>query len=237
MVKFSVVIPLIPQHDRELGGIFFQLNGSREILEEIIICRSESLFSQNQSMARITRLAEKNGISPKFLKFSFVSGKATAGENRNRGWNLASGSHVAFLDADDSYAKNRLEVIRDTLEKSDAKAVVHKFGNHSQKVREGRKESLSFDYIQSNADGIFTVRKSQVSFHCAHLTLETSLRSDYQYSDIFPGEDLELVSRMINNGVRVFYIDHELSSWNRNRSFRYELRRLRKKILPTKFLR
>jgi len=188
-------------------------------------------------MARITRLAEKNGISPKLLKFSFVSGKATAGENRNRGWNLASGSHVAFLDADDSYAKNRLEVIRDTLEKSDAKAVVHKFGNHLQKEGEGKQGSLSFGYIQLNAGGIFTARDSQVSFHCAHLTVATSLRGDYQYSDIFPGEDLELVSQMIKDGVRIFHIDHELSSWNRSRSFRYEFRRLRKRILPTKFLR
>jgi glycosyltransferase involved in cell wall biosynthesis len=235
--KFSVVIPLIPQHDRELARIFKELKNSEENIKEIIICRSETLIGQKRTIESMKRRAEKSGIDPELLRFSFVSGKATAGENRNRGWNLASGSFVAFLDADDSYISNRLEVLGKVLEKSNAKAVLHKYRNSSNGVNQIQDPAFAVERIMLNKAGIFSTKNSQVSFHCAHLTLDTSLRNVYQYTDMFPGEDLELVTRLITDGAEVLHIDYELSSWNRNRSPRYEIRRMRKKILSLKFRR
>lgn len=229
--KFSVVIPLIPQHDREVGRIFSELQSSNNFLEEIIICRSESLFGQNRTKARMKKLATKNGINSDILRFSFVTSKATAGENRNRGWKLASGFYVAFIDADDSYVNNRLELIHGVLMNSVAKAVVHNFGNSSHNETQATKELVESTQVKIDKHGNFIAGKFQVSFQCAHLTLVGSLRDDYQYTDIFPGEDLELVTRMIKDGIDVFHIDNELSNWNRNRSLRYEFRRVRKRIL------
>lgn len=235
MAKYSVVIPLIPQHDREMGRIFHELRQSRELLEEIIICRSESLIAQRRIKKRMLRLAKRSGINSEIVKFSFVSKKATAGENRNRGWNLATGSHVAFMDADDSYATYRLSIIDKFLVSSGGAAAVHNIGEHFQDTLNFEPEMGNVRKIQLDDSGNFSAGGTVVAFHYAHLTLETSLRDKYQYTDIFPGEDLELVKRMTVDGVAISHFGVELSHWNRKRSFRYEIRRLRKRIFSFKF--
>ena len=125
MKNVSVVIPLIPQHDYELRRLFRELTDDASFIREVIVCRSETWkFFSKLTIRRYSKWANEAGLDSEIV-MSQVSEVAADGVNRNRGWKIAKGEFVVFLDADDSYSKHRISAIIKTLQQSGSDMLVH----------------------------------------------------------------------------------------------------------------
>jgi glycosyltransferase involved in cell wall biosynthesis len=229
--KFTVVVPLIPQHDFEVKRILKLLANEQNLIERVIICRSETKDSGRAARNRYKKYAE----SVEFLKeisVDCVKNVARDGTNRNRGWLSADTEFVAFLDADDLYSKNRLSVILESFRNNKADAIVHNYNSTggvssdfeclTAKTSDNSKVVLGKNFQAT--DYLADINGNELKVHFAHITVRNEIKHKLMFTDRFPGADWEFATRLVELGYEMRYIDAELSAWNRKRSARYLLR-------------
>jgi hypothetical protein len=229
--KFTIVIPLIPQHDFEIKRILRTLVSEQDLIKQVIICRSETRDLGKAAKKKYVKAAKSVGFQKDILVDS-VRSVARDGTNRNRGWNNADSEFVAFLDADDLYSKNRLSVILETFRTTEADAVVHNYkssgGSSPDFVTPSAYESESSKVFLGTKDDSsdFLADKSgnALKVHFAHISVRNEIRSSLMFTDRFPGADWEFATSLVALGYEMRYIDAELSAWNRKRSARYLVR-------------
>lgn len=98
---------IIPTHNSEatigraLESVFLQT----QLPIEIIVVDD---FSNDATISIVDQIREVTPVLPiKLIRLQENQGPATA---RNTGWNMATGTYVAFLDADDSWDPRKLEI-------------------------------------------------------------------------------------------------------------------------------
>ena len=241
MSKFSIVIPLIPAHDRELKRLFNVLACEVELIKEVIICRSETKSKEHEKRIKFfQKLAKRSRLDVPII-FSPVSGVARDGTNRNRGWDLSSGKYVAFIDADDLYSKNRLTILDKIFEQYGFQAVIHNYSETGEVVSPLTLLAQNIDAHQvvfpKSVDtedlkvSLRSEKSGSIRIHHAHLTLVNDKSITARYKDIFPGADTEFCKRLVVNNKKVGYVDLQLSSWNRRRNLRYKIRLVKHRLL------
>jgi hypothetical protein len=139
---------------------------------------------------------------------------------------------VAFLDADDLYAKNRLSIVLESFRNNEADAIVHNYnssGGVSSDFECLTAKDLSVSKVvlgknfQAN-DHLADLNGNELKVHFAHITVRNEIKNKLMFTDRFPGADWEFATSLVKLGFEMRYIDAELSAWNRNRSARYLVR-------------
>ena len=241
MEKVSVVIPLIPQHDSELLRIFKEISNESEIISEVIICRSETIgIFSNYTLRRYIKWAHAAGLTSKII-LSSIKDSAPDGVNRNRGWEIATGNYVVFLDADDSYARNRISSVISTMKHNNYDLFLHNYALEEESLAEVlRKDtalqavSLKVSDSHLSKDGLDPITDSSgnvLQIHHAHISIRnSSIVRKLKFTNRFPGADTEFCKRAVSSELNCGYSSLKLSKWSRDRSLRYKVRLLRKKL-------
>ena len=230
---FSVVIPLIPAHDKHVFKLMRFLSLDTSNLQEVIICRSESSSRSAHIFSRkLKTLVGQLGFSIP-VRVSFSELQCNDGLNRNRGAEIATADYLLFLDADDEYHPNRTSFLQHAIELSGSDALLH--GYSLSKLDDPNLSTLGHVDINSFAidpNGLLTVSNlsTNENWHNAHLTARRSVVLANPFLSMWPGADQELVTRLVKMGYKVNHVNLVLSRWVRQRPIRYHLRNVLKRI-------
>ena len=125
---FSIVVPLVKDHDAYIPNLFATLSIERELVTEIIIARSQLPRDQKEQFARYIKACASNaGLIGKEVIVESES-KQNAAQNRNLGGIQAKSDWICFLDADDEYSEFRLSYLSQIIEThSEANLILHSY--------------------------------------------------------------------------------------------------------------
>jgi len=152
---FSIVIPIVPKHDRFLQNVFQSLQFESNLIKEIIIARSEL---PDYKVPKYRKFLESIALSygADFLekiKLSPVAQVNLAFANLNRGWNMAQGEYVVFCGADDIYHPFRLRMISEVIKtKPKANLILHSHYREELNPKYLKHDSISFDHNMSESE-------------------------------------------------------------------------------------
>jgi glycosyltransferase involved in cell wall biosynthesis len=118
---FSIVVPIIPRHHRYAKRLVKNLMGGSVKPVEIIFAGS----SQSEISAQVLEAVQE--LFPDIVRLHLTEDKCTAGQNRNRGWEIARGEYISFCDADDLYSLKRLETLQNEIIRTDADLIIHDY--------------------------------------------------------------------------------------------------------------
>lgn len=231
-MNFSIVIPTIPKHHKYLPKLIKLLEkDSKCIYEILIITSSTSLKDKIKIEKKITKFSKINKI-----RIIFTQKRQSAGQNRNTGWNLASGEYIMFMDADDYYLKNRTRILENVITEMDADIIIHNYYSvvphfllksrrvsnseewiHTQQLRKSTWNGTERDTTKelgirgdTNIKAIDANGKSWPIQH-GHVTIrrDISLRFSTEY-----GEDGRLLRDALEANLSVIYLPDKLSIYN-----------------------
>ncbi len=239
---FSIVIPLVPQHDSYFFGFLSELFKSAENVGEVIASRSsgnsEDMIKFDEKLAELR--SSSGNLFP--VRVLHSTDNLLAGENRNRAWDVAEYDYVVFCDADDSYSPYRLKMLEDAIERFQPDLIVHDYFSGSRPVEYEYQEPDKLEYVLSSEifeatflgkprkrasegkySGDTNIRvpfklDNHVKIHHAHSCVRTSLRKDFRFGDTFRAEDGQFCRDILESNRRVIYIPWELSTWIYSRS-------------------
>ncbi|YCH46418.1 glycosyltransferase family 2 protein [Pseudomonas sp. SA195] len=117
---------VIPSYNssRTLGAALKSCLEQSVLPYEVIVvddCGEENMEEIFQAYVDIFK---GKGICIKFIRLEVNSGPGVA---RNTGWDMAEGDFIAFLDSDDKWHPNKLEICRSVLIHNDFALIYHRF--------------------------------------------------------------------------------------------------------------
>ncbi len=132
-----------------------------------------------------------------------------AGESRNKGIKFSKGDFVAFIDSDDLWEKNKLEIQFDFMNKNNLKISHTSYNiiNNKEKVLGFRrsKNILKFkDLLKSCDIGLSTV-----------LMDKRLIDEEIKFANLKTKEDYVLWLSLSKRGININLVDSQLSSWRK----------------------
>jgi glycosyltransferase involved in cell wall biosynthesis len=251
--QITVVVPVVPTHDKYLKNLFDGFLSDAEVIDSIIVARSQLPQSHVEDFQdQIQELADKVGLSTK-IRLSANKERVLAGPNRNRGWELVTTQWTAFIDADDYYSPQRLSKMLSVAENKNATLVIHDFWSSVAEYETTPEDEWAFrDVIDS--DRIFEstfphgVRDrgnegrrpgdtnvnipnnppNRSGVHHAHLLVSTNVRESILFSQLKFGEDGQFCRDVLFDLGGVSYVPARLSIYNSQNSAAASKTRMRR---------
>lgn len=122
--SISVIIPVYPPHFRYLEGLINNINAQTCRPKEVIIALSECTNELNLQIfdkLKMIKSSEYHLITLPTLD------RCTAGVNRNRGAMMATGDYLMFLDADDIYHQQKVEITMNVIGRYQPNLILHNY--------------------------------------------------------------------------------------------------------------
>lgn len=254
----TVVFPVIPKHFGLLEANLRRIGSWTYPPKEIIVCASSTPAWHWKRLVR--RWMSSVSIDVPVIPL-LTSSRLTAGMNRNRGWRLARGHWVSFLDADDVYHPERLEILVAAAGELGAEAIVHGYAYMSaprpfleSSVERFLARTVLWDELfevtfpnagsrvvegefgYSGQSNLRLPADGPEAVHHGHLFVESSLRHRFAYSEWPVAEDGRLLRDLVHSGIRVAAIPEKLSlydPWTVRLALRRSAGRLRRKLPMT----
>ena len=199
----SVIIPFYKKHEYIYETIDSILNQTYQNFE-ILIIHDDPLDEKINNILNLKTKDER-------IKVISNQKNLGAGLSRNKGISQSVGEYIAFLDADDLWSKDKLEVQINFMEnnKYDFSHTSYNIINNNKKILSKRsaKKEISFDDLIRSCDiGLSTVIiKKKVLLKCSFPSLQTK-------------EDYVLWLSLSNQGVKIFGLDQYLVFWRKTQN-------------------
>lgn len=136
-----------------------------------------------------------------------------AASARNKCIQNAQGKYICFLDADDSWMPNKLEVVYNEIQNSGADVYYHDVAEVSV---DGRQKALHFRQLEEDAMSDLIINGNQLATSSVVVLKSKLMESNTFAKGGFAGEDIECWVSLAQHGASFQHIPIVLSSYNRN---------------------
>ena len=216
---------------------FFSVVISTKNRSELVIKAIQSVFNQTYSNFELIVVDNASTDSTqielskiKDVRFTYLRNDVDRERcyARNRGINAAKGEYVCFLDSDDEYLSNHLEIIFKYIQNSEQKQALFFTNAYETYNFENLQERICPDLVNYNLfEYLLTF-----TFNPARVAIHRSILNEFQYDENIPGlEDLDLWLRIatkfpilqINERTIVYQLHDESYSISAPKRFEREL--------------
>jgi glycosyltransferase involved in cell wall biosynthesis len=232
---FSIVVPLVKDHDAYIPKLFATLSIEKELVTEIIIARSHLPSNQNEHFERFIKASASDaGLIGKEVLVKSES-KQNAAQNRNAGGMKAKSQWICFLDADDDYSEFRLRYLCQIIKNhSESNLILHSYTYKNELLnwpmptnfekckdkikRETQKFVASGDQGNSNLN--VPVKGSGLNrIHHGHITVKKEVFQKVKFqANLREKEDGVFCNSVLREFGGAYYLPTALSLYNIERS-------------------
>ena len=232
---FSIVVPLVKDHDAYIPKLFATLSIERDLIVEVIIARSQLSASQTKNFERyINSCALDVGLTNKVV-FENSMDKQNAAQNRNAGGIRAKSEWICFLDADDEYSEYRLRYLSLIIKKyPEVNLILHSYTYKSElphwsmptdlkkSINQVEAETQEFSENKESKNSNLTVPLENTGnnrIHHGHITVKKKVFQETKFLIDHPGQEDGLFCNVVLSKYgNVKYFPLALSIYNVERS-------------------
>lgn len=198
MNSVSVIIPFYKKHRTLKRAIKSVLDQSNQNFE-IIIIHDDPNDQDIDFMNSILNLDSR-------IKILKNNNNLGAGESRNKGIQNSSGNYIAFLDADDYWKKNKLEIQLTSMKKNNIE-----FSHTSYII-----EDIHGNYISKRIARPLTSYKDLLKtcdIGLSSVLIKKEILRNFCFPDLKTKEDYVLWLLLAKSGIKIQGIDLPLMTW------------------------
>ena len=197
----SVVIPYFKKKKFIQNSVYSALNQTYSNLEIIIVYDDEDrtdldyLRKTFDSIKKISIIVNKKNMG--------------AGISRNVGMKVAKGIYVSFLDADDTWEKNKIQKQLNFMIKNDAK-----ISHTSYQIIDDENKIIGFRKAKNFQNYKEIVKSCDIGLSSVIIKKEI-ISDEISFVNLKTKEDFVLWLKILKNDITIYGLDENLLSWRK----------------------
>jgi len=200
----TVIIPYYKKKNYINECIESVISQTYKNLEIMIIYDNET----NSELDYIKNLKKKDFR----IKLIINENNIGAGESRNKGIKLSKGKYISFLDADDIWKKNKIEIQLLFMQNGNLSVshTSYKIINEENNLI-GNRKARDFDNFKD------IIKSCDIGLSSVMLKKEI-ISDDIKFSNLRTKEDFFLWLKILKKGIKISAIDKELLIWRKTKN-------------------